>query len=288
MTGTNWQKKIDTDTLALIHQALEEDHAWQDVSTQWTVPPDQTATAILITREHGIFCGGPLFAATFQVFDPGLTVELHAEEGQPLAPGLTVARIQGKAAGILAAERVALNLIGHFSGIASMTARFVEEIRGTGAAICDTRKTGPLWRKWEKYAVCTGGGSNHRHNLEEMVLLKDNHIALAGGPVPALKSVKEKNLMRIPVEIEVETLEQLSQVLDEGVERVLLDNMSLEQMCEAVRITDKRALLEASGGVRLGTVRKIAETGVDLISVGALTHSVKAFDFTLEMDLNEL
>ena len=286
MTGTDWRKKIDAGTLALIRLALEEDHAWQDVSTQWTVPPEKNATAILISREKGIFCGGALFAAAFQVFDPDLEVEVYADDGGVINPGFIAARIQGKAAGILPAERVALNLLGRLSGIASMAASFMEEIRGTSATICDTRKTVPLWRSWEKYAVRTGGGSNHRENLEEMVLLKDNHIAIAGGPVPALKAVKAHNQAHIPVEIEVENLEQLAQVLEEGVERILLDNMSLEEMREAVRLTDKRAQLEASGGIRLDTVRKIAETGVDFISIGALTHSVRAFDFTLEMDLN--
>lgn len=274
---------LDPQTSQLIRLALEEDHAFQDVSTLWTIPEAQRAKALLIPRAEGVLCGGPLFAEAFRLLDPSLVVNVFIEDGGTLAPNVPVAEVVGAARGILSAERVALNLVGRFSGIATLTRRYVEAVAGTGARICDTRKTTPLWRGWEKIAVRMGGGTNHRANLEEMVLLKDNHVALAGGAGKSLLAVKERNARGIPVEIEVDTLEQLREALEIGVERVLLDNMSVEQLRKAVGMTAGRAILEASGGVTLETVRAIAETGVDLISIGALTHSAPAFDFSLEV-----
>ncbi len=275
---------IDDSTRALIQAALEEDHAWRDVSTLWTVPESTRATAQLLSRQAGILCGGTLFVETFRIFDPLIQVGLECADGAKLSIGQLVARITGPARSILSAERVALNLIGRFSGIATLTHQYVEAVKGTRAKICDTRKTAPLWRWWDKYAVRMGGGTNHRSNLEEMVLLKDNHVALAGGAAQALRLVKQQNLPGLPVEVEVDNLQQLTELLEEEVDRVLLDNMTLEEMIQAVCMFSGKAELEASGGIRLETVRAIAETGVDFISIGSLTHSVPAFDFTLEIE----
>jgi nicotinate-nucleotide pyrophosphorylase (carboxylating) len=283
MAAPQAHQDLDPETIARIALALEEDHAHRDLSTLWTVPADADAEGALYARQGGLFCGGGLFVETFRQLHPRIEIVLLAPDGSRLVQDQVAARFRGSARGILSAERVALNLVGRFSGIATLTARFVEAIRGTSAVVCDTRKTLPLWRQWDKYAVRVGGGTNHRSNLEEMVLLKDNHLALAGGPIPALRSVKAQNKKAIPVEVEVDTLEQLRELLDEGVERVLLDNMTLAQMREAVAMAGGRAKLEASGGVRLETIREIAETGVDFISVGALTHSPPAFDFSLEI-----
>ena len=280
--------QIDEPTRALIRAALEEDHAWGDVSTLWTVPESARVCATLLARQKGVLCGSLLFIEAFRIFDRHLQTDLLKRDGDTLISGEVVARITGSARSILSSERVALNLIGRFSGIATLTRQYVEAVKGTRARICDTRKTAPLWRAWDKYAVRTGGGTNHRSNLEEMVLLKDNHVSIAGGAAQALRLVKQKNLQGVPVEVEVDHLQQLAELLEEGVDRVLLDNMTLEEMLQAVRMVSGKAELEASGGIRLEAVRAIAETGVDFISIGSLTHSVSVFDFTLEIETNGL
>lgn len=274
---------IDADTQRLIALALEEDHARNDLSTLWTIPECTQAVALLLPRKDGVFCGGPLFVEAFLQLDAAIRIDLLAPEGNRLVPDTPAARVQGSARAILSAERVALNLVGRFSGIATLTSRYVEAVRGTKAVILDTRKTMPLWRKWDKVAVRTGGGRNHRANLEEMVLLKDNHLSLAGGAAAALRAVKENNRTGIEIEVEADTLDQLEELLVEGVDRVLLDNMSLDQLRSAVTLARGRVELEASGGISLETIREVAETGVDYISVGALTHSPPAFDFSLEI-----
>ena len=283
MPSENSRWDLDPETLDLIDRALEEDGTGNDVSTLWTVPESRYGEATLYARQEGILCGIALFAGTFQRLDPEVSVKEHLEDGARLHSDQVIAVLTGKARSLLSAERVALNLIGRFSGIATLTAEYADALSGTKTKVCDTRKTFPLWRKWEKYAVRMGGGTNHRFNLEDMALLKDNHIALAGGAAQALRAAKEANRNGLEIEIEVDTLEQLEEVLEEGASRILLDNMSLEKMRRAVAINRGRAVLEASGGVVLERIREIAETGVDLISVGALTHSVKSFDFSLEI-----
>ena len=282
MNAAPLPERLDAETLDLIERALQEDGAGQDVTSLLVVPEDAQTEGTLYARAAGILCGSPLFAETFKRLDPSLEVRFEGKEGAALEPDQVVARVLGKARAILSAERVALNLLGRLSGIATETARYVEAVSGTRAKICDTRKTAPLWRRWDKYAVRVGGGTNHRFNLEDMILIKDNHIALAGGVIPALRAAKTAS-GGLPIEIEVETLEQLEEVLSEGVDRVMLDNMPLDKLREAVRINAGRALLEASGGVRLENVRAIAETGVSLMSIGALTHSVRWFDFSVEV-----
>jgi nicotinate-nucleotide pyrophosphorylase (carboxylating) len=274
---------LDPQTLHLIDLALQEDGADLDITTLWTVPENATAKATLLSREAGILCGADLFTAVFHRLDPNLEVQFNLKDKASLSPNQNVAQLSGRARPILSGERLALNLIGRLSGIATQTSQFVKAVEGTAARICDTRKTTPLWRKWEKYAVLTGGGVNHRMGLSDMVLIKDNHIALAGGSDRAWDAVHESNIENLDAEIEVETLDQLRTILDRGATRLLLDNMTPELLRKAVEITQKRAVLEASGGIRLENVRAIAETGVDLISVGALTHSVKCFDFSLEI-----
>jgi nicotinate-nucleotide pyrophosphorylase (carboxylating) len=283
MPNEDFRSDLDPETLDSIDRALKEDGAANDVSTLWTVPETSCAQGVLYARQEGVLCGIALFAGTFRRLDPNVVVEVRAEDGARLCSDRVVAVLAGKARSLLSAERVALNLIGRFSGIATLTAEYAAALEGTKTKVCDTRKTIPLWRKWERYAVRMGGGTNHRFNLEDMALLKDNHIALAGGAAQALRAAKAANRKGLVIEIEVDTLNQLEEVLEEGASRVLLDNMSLEQMRQAVAINKGRAVLEASGGVVLERMREIAETGVDLISVGALTHSAKNLDFSLEI-----
>jgi nicotinate-nucleotide pyrophosphorylase (carboxylating) len=275
--------QLDNSTLEMIDRALVEDAAGFDYTSLWTVPEDFRTRAVLWSKADGILCGADLFAQTFRRVDPGVQVDFLNADGDTLAPGQEVARLMGLGRSLLSAERTALNFLGRLTGIATLTARYVKEVEGTGAAVCDTRKTLPLYRAWDKYAVRTGGGTNHRFNLSDMILLKDNHVRLAGGPAEALRRIKQSNRIGLPVEIEVETLEELREALAEQVDRILLDNMNLDQLREAVRITEGQAKLEASGGVNLGSLRAIAETGVDYVSVGALTHSVSCFDFSLEI-----
>jgi len=283
MASGNPADRINPATLELIDRALEEDGARNDVSTLWTVPEDTMGRAVLYSRQEGILCGTELFSAVFERFDPATSVRFAVRDGESIRPDQAVGHLEGPARSLLSAERVALNFLGRLSGIATAAAEYTLAVRGTKAVVCDTRKTTPLLRSWEKYAVLTGGGTNHRFNLSDQVLLKDNHIRIAGGIANVLRAAKKANQAKLEIEIEVDTLEQLEQALDEGVDRILLDNMSPETLRRAVAITAGRAILEASGGVVLENIRSIAETGVDLISVGALTHSVKCFDFSLEM-----
>ncbi|MCA9447025.1 MAG: carboxylating nicotinate-nucleotide diphosphorylase [Candidatus Omnitrophica bacterium] len=277
---------MDETTRNLIRMALEEDHVSEDFTTLWSIPEEMEGQARLLAKQSGVFCTGPLFAAVFQALDPKTEVRLLVEEGAPLQAGDIAAEVVGSARVLLEAERTALNLVSHFSGIATLTSQFVEAVQGTRARICDTRKTTPLWRRWDKYAVVHGGGENHRMDLSDQILLKDNHIRLSPTISAAYLSVKEKNLKSLPIEVEVDTLDQLEELLEVGVERVLLDNMSPETLRKAVAISAGRTVLEASGGVNLDTVGAIAETGVDFISVGALTHSVTGFDFSLEIEMD--
>jgi len=283
MSGRNGPLVLDEETIKLIELAIEEDQARNDVTTLWTIPEGTEATGILLTREEGVLCGAALFAGVFRQLDPSLKVSFIAKDGAFLQADRAVAQVSGAARSILSGERVAINFIGHLSGIATLTSKFAEAVKGTKAIVCNTRKTTPLWRKWEKYAVRTGGGTNHRFNLAEMVLVKDNHIALAGGVRNALRSAHQANTQGLDIVVEVDTLDQLEVALSEGANRILLDNMAPPQLREAVALTSGRAVLEASGSVRLSNIREVAETGVDIISVGALTHSSRSFDFSLEI-----
>jgi nicotinate-nucleotide pyrophosphorylase (carboxylating) len=267
----------------VVAAALAEDLGSGDATTLALVPEDARCRAELLLEEPGIVCGVPVAAAVFRALDPSVAVEPRLEEGVAVSDVPAVlAEVEGPARAILSGERVALNLLGRLSGIASLTRRYVELTDGTRTAVLDTRKTTPGLRALEKYAVRCGGGSNHRAGLYDGVLIKENHLRVAGGVTAALAAL-DGHANGLPVEVEAETLEQVREALAAGAPRILLDNMSPEEVREAVAVTAGRAELEASGGVSLGTVRAYAETGVDFVSVGALTHSARSLHVSLEV-----
>jgi nicotinate-nucleotide pyrophosphorylase (carboxylating) len=257
-----------------------------DITTNATIPAARQARAVIAARQPGIVAGLDLAKAAFRLLDPALSFETRIADGTAVTPGAILATIEGPARALLSAERVALNFLGRLSGIATLTARYVATVAHTKARIVCTRKTTPGLRTFEKYAVLCGGGFNHRFGLDDAILIKDNHIAVAGGIIPALRTVKAAIGHLVKIEIEVDTLDQLDEVLTEGADVVLLDNMTPAQLREAVARVKGRLLTEASGGVTLETVAAIAESGVDMISVGALTHSAKVLDVGLDIQIN--
>lgn len=276
------------DIMPVIERALTEDVGDGDITTKWTVPLTKQAKAKIIARADGVIAGLDVARWVFEAVEESIVFKADMKDGERVVDGDVLAEVSGPARGLLTGERVALNFLQRMSGIATMTAQFVEAVKGTQTRILDTRKTAPGLRLLDKYAVSTGGGVNHRVGLFDMVLMKENHIEAADGIGPALLSVwkgMDFEGREVPVEVEVETLSELDEVLVLGADRVMLDNMSLDEMCEAVekvrKLKGKRPELEASGNVSLDSVRAIAETGVDLISVGALTHSVKALDISM-------
>jgi nicotinate-nucleotide pyrophosphorylase (carboxylating) len=275
----------EAQTARLVKTALDEDQAANDITTLATVPPTRRARAALVAREAGAICGVPLALAAFCQCDDKVEIRIDIEDGHRVEAGTTVLFISGRARGLLAAERTALNFLQRLSGVASLTARYVDVVRGTRARIVDTRKTTPGWRRLEKYAVRCGGGANHRETLADAVLVKDNHLAALDGDVAvAVRRAREQTRPGTFVQIECDHLAQVRAAVEAGADAVLLDNMSLEMMRDAVQIAAGRVLTEASGGVRLETVRAIAETGVDRISVGALTHSAPALNLALDFE----
>ncbi|MEJ1921668.1 carboxylating nicotinate-nucleotide diphosphorylase [Microbacterium sp. KHB019] len=279
---------LTTATLTrVVGAALEEDSPWGDLTSTTLLPADLTATADLTAREPGVFSGGDVFSAAFALTDPSLTVDVHVGEGDDFAPGDVLASVSGPARSILTAERVALNFTQRMSGIATLTAQYVRAVHGTGARIADTRKTTPGLRAFERHAVVSGGGSNHRFSLSDAVMAKDNHLAVLtsarGDLAQALRAALSKLPHTTHVVIEVDRLDQIETVLAGGANTVLLDNFSLDDLRAGVALIGDRAKVEASGGVNLDTVRAIAETGVGIISVGALTHSARALDLGLDV-----
>jgi nicotinate-nucleotide pyrophosphorylase (carboxylating) len=267
----------------VVRAALAEDIGSGDATTLALVPAGARCRADLLLKEPGVVCGIPVAEAVFRALDPSVAVEAKLEEGTAVSDVPTVlAVIEGPARAVLTGERVALNLVGRLCGIAALTRRFAELTEGTPARILDTRKTTPGLRALEKYAVRCGGGTNHRAGLYDAILIKDNHVRIAGGIAKALSALNG-NAAGLPVEIEADTIEQVREAVDAGAPRILLDNMSPEQVREAVAEVAGRAELEASGGVSLATVRAFAETGVDFISVGALTHSARSLNVSLEI-----
>jgi nicotinate-nucleotide pyrophosphorylase (carboxylating) len=263
--------------------ALAEDVGSGDVTTEALVPPDSRCRAQLLLEEPGVVCGVPVVVAVFRALDAGVTVTpLLAEGAAVSAPPAVLAEVEGRARAILTGERVALNLLGRLCGIASLTRRFVELVEGTGTTVLDTRKTTPGLRALERYAVRCGGGRNHRSGLYDAILVKENHLRIAGG-ITAAASALDGHAGGLSVEVEAETLEQVQEALDSGIGRILLDNMSPEQVGAAVSLVAGRAELEASGGVSLATVRSYADTGVDFVSVGALTHAARSLRVSLEV-----
>ncbi len=253
-----------------------------DITTASIISADATTTANIVSRQPGIIAGMEVAQLAFTTANKDICFDILVGDGAPVAPGDVIAEVSGSAAGILIAERTALNFLGHLSGIATLTHQFVAAIDGTNARICCTRKTTPGLRALEKFAVRAGGGMNHRFGLDDAVLIKDNHIAAAGGIKPALVAAKAAIGHMVRIEIEVDRLDQLEEVLDEGVDVVMLDNMAPDILRQAVKMIAGRALSEASGGVNLNSVRSIAESGVDMISVGAITHSAATLDLGLD------
>jgi nicotinate-nucleotide pyrophosphorylase (carboxylating) len=268
----------------LIEQALLEDIHTGDITTQAVVPEKRPASARLIAKEDLVLAGMFVAERVFLRLNPAVTFTPCAEEGATASRGDLLATVEGDAADLLMGERVALNLLQRLSGVATLTSRYVEEVRGTKARIVDTRKTTPGLRELEKYAVRVGGGINHRTGLYDGILIKENHIVAAGGISEAIRRARAYIPHTLKIEIETETLIQVDEALAAGADIIMLDNMSLADMRTAVANIAGRALVEASGGVNLETVRAIAETGVDIISVGALTHSARAMDISMLMD----
>ncbi len=268
----------------VVQRALDEDLGPAgDVTTAATVDPDTLALAELVSRQPGVVAGLQVAAVVFDVVGGGrIQVELATVDGAPVAAGEVLGTVRGPMRDVLTAERTALNFLGHLSGVASLTRRWVDAVEGTGARIRDTRKTMPGLRALEKYAVVCGGGLNHRMSLSDAALVKDNHVVAAGGVVPAFERVRAA-WPGLSIEIEVDTLDQARDVIDAGADLVLLDNMSLADMREAVAYSAGRAKLEASGGLALDTARAVAETGVDFLAVGALTHSAPVLDIGLDI-----
>lgn len=272
------------DVLHLISLALEEDlDGGVDVTTVATVPVGQRATLDLVARSTGVVAGAPVAAAVFSfVCGDDVEISLPVPDGAVVTRGEVIVSVTGRTHDVLRAERPALNLLGHLSGIATLTRQWVEAIERTSAEIRDTRKTTPGMRRLEKYAVRCGGGLNHRMSLSDAALVKDNHVVAAGGVAAAFEAVRER-FPGIPVEVEVDSLEQLAEVLDAGADLVLLDNFPVDRMREAVRINDGRARLEASGSLSLDVAAEVASTGVDFLAVGALTHSAPVLDIGADL-----
>lgn len=267
----------------LVRRALEEDLGRAgDLTTDLLIPSGQTSRATIVARESGVVSGLVAAETAFRLIDPGVRIERHSGDGEPVSAGAAIVSLEGRARAILTAERVALNFLGHLSGVATSTDALVNCIAGTGARIICTRKTIPGLRLLQKYAVRCGGGLNHRFGLDDAILVKDNHIAAAGGLGPVMSRLKNQLGPMVKVEIEVDTLDQLNEALALGFDAILLDNMSVIVMRQAVEMTRGRAKLEASGGITLERVRAIAETGVDFISSGALTHSVRSLDVGMD------
>lgn len=269
----------------LVRLALEEDVGSGDATTEWTVPEEDRAKADVVSKGAAVVAGLEAFVLTYQMVDPEVRVEPHVPDGAPVETGDVVLSLSGPARALLTGERVALNFLGRLSGVATATRAFVRAVEGTAARVIDTRKTTPGFRKLEKAAVVAGGGTNHRMGLYDMVLVKDNHIAAAGGIEAAVEAVRNRNVRGLSVEVEVTDMEELEAAMRAGADRVLLDNMTPEQVARAVaRVQGSdgpRPQLEASGNMSLDRIRSYAETGVDFISVGAITHSAPTADFSM-------
>lgn len=267
----------------LIKSALLEDINYLDTTTDYLIPANQQGKANFIAKAEGVLCGIDIALRVFEILQPDYEAEVFVHDGETVKYGDIIATVKCKTRTLLKGERTALNLLQHLSGIATETARCVQLVAGTKASIADTRKTLPNLRPIQKYAVTIGGGRNHRYNLSDAAMLKDNHIDAGGGITNAVAKLKAKLGHMTKIEVEVRDLDELKEAIEAKVDVIMLDNMSPELMAEAVKITDGRALLEASGGITSETIRAVAESGVDIISIGALTHSVKAFDISMKI-----
>ena len=267
----------------VIRTALQEDIHYLDTTTDLMIPADARASARFLAKAEGVVCGLDVALRVFALLDDAFEAEVYLPEGSHVSPGDLIARVKGHTRALLEGERTALNLLQHMSGIATATAKAVEKVRGTRAVITDTRKTLPGLRALQKYAVTVGGGKNHRFNLSDGAMLKDNHIDAAGGIPQAVAAIREKLGHMVKLEVETRNLDEVRQALEAGADVIMLDNMDCPTMKAAVDLVAGRALLEASGGITDETLRAVAETGVDIVSIGALTHSVKALDISMKI-----
>ncbi|MDO5559124.1 MAG: carboxylating nicotinate-nucleotide diphosphorylase [Oscillospiraceae bacterium] len=267
----------------IIGTALNEDINYTDVTTDNLIPDGHTSSAYYVAKDDGILCGIEIAKRVFEIVGADVSFEIRINDGEPVKKGDIIAVMNGSTRTLLKGERTALNILQHMSGIATATNRCVKLTEGTDAMITDTRKTLPGLRAMQKYAVTVGGGRNHRFNLSDGAMLKDNHIDAYGGIGPAVNALRKKIGHMVKIEVEVRNLDELKEALDCSADVIMLDNMSCSEMAEAVKITDGRALLEASGNVTAENIREIAQTGVNIISLGALTHSVKCFDISMKI-----
>lgn len=268
----------------LIKTAIKEDINYVDISADYLIPEEQEGSARFVAKADGVLCGLEVALRVFELLDPNFTASCYKKDGDKIEKGDVIADLRGKTALLLKGERTALNLLQHMSGIATATNKAVEIVKGTNAQITDTRKTLPGMRALQKYAVTCGGGKNHRFNLSDGAMLKDNHIDAGGGITNAVKALRSKLGHMVKIEVETRDLDEVREALAAGAEIIMLDNMDCDTMREAVKICSGKAKLEASGGITLETLRAAAETGVDIISIGALTHSVQAFDISMKMN----
>lgn len=267
----------------IIETAIKEDINYLDTTTDLMIPADARSTARFMAKAEGVVCGLDIALRVFEMLDTSFTARILIPEGSHVKPGDIIAELEGNTRFLLKGERTALNLLQHMSGVATATARAVKLVEGTRAAITDTRKTLPGLRPLQKYAVTVGGGKNHRFNLSDGAMLKDNHIDAAGGIPQAVAAIRQKLGHMVKLEVETRNLDEVQQALDAGADVIMLDNMSCADMAKAAQMAAGKALLEASGGITDETLRAVAETGVDIISIGALTHSVKAMDISMKI-----
>ena len=267
----------------IIERALKEDINYLDVSSDYLLPEDQRNEAYFVAKADGVLCGLDVALRTFELLDDSFSAKIYKHDGEKIAAGDVIAEFSGKTVLLLKGERTALNLLQHMSGIATATARAVEFVRGTNAQITDTRKTLPGMRALQKYAVVCGGGKNHRFNLSDGAMLKDNHIDAGGGIAKTVETLRGKLGHMVKIEVETRDIDEVREAVEAGADIIMLDNMSNDAMREAVQIIGGRAKTEASGGITLENLAEVAKTGVDIISLGALTHSVHAFDISMKM-----
>lgn len=268
----------------IINTAIAEDINYLDVTTDYLIPEGHTSNAYYVAKDTGVLCGIEIAKRVFEIVGNDVDFDILIQDGTKVKKGDIIARMKGNTATLLKGERTALNILQHMSGIATATNKCVELVQGTNAQITDTRKTLPGLRVLQKYAVTVGGGKNHRYNLSDGAMLKDNHIDAYGGITPAVQALRGKIGHMVKIEVEVRTMDELKEALSAGADVIMLDNMSCEQMAECVKFVDGKAKLEASGNITAQNIREVAQTGVDIISLGALTHSVKCFDISMRID----
>lgn len=269
---------------SIINIAISEDINYLDVTTDYLIPEGHISNAYYVAKDTGILCGIEIAKRVFEIVGDDVEFETLIQDGTKVNKGDIIAKMKGNTATLLKGERTALNILQHMSGIATATNKCVELVQGTNAKITDTRKTLPGLRALQKYAVTVGGGKNHRYNLSDGAMLKDNHIDAYGGITPAVQALRGKIGHMVKIEVEVRNIDELKEALSVGADVIMLDNMSYEQMVECVKLVDGKTKLEASGNITTENIRQVAETGVDIISLGALTHSVKCFDISMRID----